>query len=41
MEATKWLKPSDSGLRIGDRAERAGRNAPSPRDITCDGLDLI
>jgi hypothetical protein len=20
MEATKWLKPSDSGSRIGDRA---------------------
>ena len=26
MEVTKWLKPSDSGSRIGDRRECAGRN---------------
>ena len=26
MEVTKWLKPSDSGPRIGDRRECAGRN---------------
>jgi hypothetical protein len=26
MEVTKWLKPSDSGSRFGDRRECAGRN---------------
>jgi hypothetical protein len=31
MEVTKWLKPSDSGSRIGDRRECAGRNASERR----------
>ena len=31
MEETKWLKPSDSGSRIGDRRECAGRNASERR----------
>ena len=31
MEVTKWLKPSDSGSRTGDRRECAGRNASERR----------
>src|SRR6516165_7307582 len=31
MEETKCLKPSDSGSRIGDRREGAGRNASKRR----------
>jgi predicted transcriptional regulator len=31
MEETKWLKPSDSGSRIGDRRECVGRNASERR----------
>ena len=31
MEVTKWLKPSDSGLRIGKPRECAGRNASERR----------
>jgi hypothetical protein len=33
MEATKWLKPSDSGPRIGGRRECTGRNASERRAI--------
>ena len=31
MEVTKWLKPSDSGSRIGDRRECIGRNVSERR----------
>ena len=31
MEATKWLKPSDSGSRIGDRASVQAANASARR----------
>jgi hypothetical protein len=31
MEVTKWLKPSDSGSRLGDRRECAGRNVSKRR----------
>ena len=31
MEATKWLKPSDSGSRIGGRRACTGRNASERR----------
>ena len=33
MEVTKWLKPSDSGPRIGGRRECIGRNACERRAI--------
>jgi hypothetical protein len=33
MEATRWLKPSDSGPRIGCRRECTGRNASERRAI--------
>src|SRR3990172_8109571 len=31
VEVTKWLKPSDSGPRIGGRREYTGRNARERR----------
>ena len=31
MEVTKWLKPLDSGSRLGDLRECAGRNASERR----------
>jgi hypothetical protein len=33
MEVTKWLKPSDSGPRIGGRRECTGRNVCERRAI--------
>jgi hypothetical protein len=33
MEATKWLKPSDSGSRLGDLRECTGRNASERRAL--------
>lgn len=39
MEVTKWLKPSDSGSRIGDRSSARAVTRVNARRISTD-LDL-